>query len=186
MKRSRFTDSQIITILKQAEAGAPVPELCREHGISSASFYKWRSKFGGMDATLMSRLKELEEENRRLKKMYVEERLRPKLLRKQWQKSGEAIRPEADGAVCGRTPGAQYPSGLSALCRQRLLLPLLALTESEKSDNCRLAGLYHRQPVKLGLWPVLSVSAQRKRLRLEPQKNLPDLLRTVVEYADKT
>ncbi len=68
MKKSRFTDSQILTILKQAEAGAPVPELCREHGISSASFYKWRAKYGRMDASLMTRLKELEEENRRLKK----------------------------------------------------------------------------------------------------------------------
>ncbi len=68
MKKSRFTDSQILTILKQAEAGAPVPELCREHGISSARFYKWRAKYGGMDASLMTRLKEREEENRRLKK----------------------------------------------------------------------------------------------------------------------
>ena len=54
MKRSRFTDSQIIAILKQAEAGTPVPELCREHGISSASFYKWRSKFGGKALPLFS------------------------------------------------------------------------------------------------------------------------------------
>ncbi len=76
MKTSRFTESQIIAILKQAEAGAPVPELCREHGMSSATFYKWRSKFGGMDASLMARMKELEEENRRLKKMYAEERLK--------------------------------------------------------------------------------------------------------------
>ncbi len=53
MKTSRFSDSQIISILKQAEAGSPVPELCREHGISSATFYKWRAKFGGMDASLM-------------------------------------------------------------------------------------------------------------------------------------
>ena len=60
MKTSRFTDSQIIAILKQAEAGTPVPELCREHGISKATFYKWRSKFGGMDASLMARMKELE------------------------------------------------------------------------------------------------------------------------------
>lgn len=69
MKRSRLTDSQIIAILKQAEGGSPVPELCREHGISNATFYKWRSKFGGMDASLMARMKELEDENRRLKKM---------------------------------------------------------------------------------------------------------------------
>ena len=75
MKKSRFTDSQIIAILNQAEAGTPVPDLCREHGMSSASFYKWRSKYGGMDASLMTKLKELEEENRRLKKMYAEERL---------------------------------------------------------------------------------------------------------------
>ncbi|WP_186032330.1 transposase, partial [Burkholderia gladioli] len=59
MKTSRFTESQIIGILKQAEAGTPVPELCREHGMSSASFYKWRSKYGGMDAALMTRMKEL-------------------------------------------------------------------------------------------------------------------------------
>ena len=81
MKKSRFTDSQIIAVLKQAEAGTPVPELCREHGISSATFYKWRSKFGGMDASLMSQLKELQDENRRLKKMYAEAQLSADLLK---------------------------------------------------------------------------------------------------------
>jgi len=100
MKRSRFTDSQIIAILKRAEAGTSVPELCREHGISSASFYKWRSKFGGMDAVLMSRLKKLEEENRRLKKVYAEERLKSKIIQEVMAKSGEAVRPEADGTAC--------------------------------------------------------------------------------------
>jgi putative transposase len=54
MKKSRFSDSQILAILKQAEAGTPVPELCREHGMSSATFYKWRAKYGGMDASLMA------------------------------------------------------------------------------------------------------------------------------------
>ena len=73
MKTSRFSDSQILGILKQAKAGTPVPVLCREHGISAATFYKWRSKFGGMDAaSMVARLKELEDENRRLKKMYAE------------------------------------------------------------------------------------------------------------------
>ena len=80
MKTSRFSDAQIIAILNQAEAGSPVPELCREHGISSATFYKWRAKFGGMDASLIARLKDLEEENRRLKKMYAEERLKADIL----------------------------------------------------------------------------------------------------------
>lgn len=81
MKKSRFTDSQILAILKQAEAGSPVPELCREYGISSATFYKWRSKFGGMDASLMARMKDLEDENRRLKKLYVEAQLSTDLLK---------------------------------------------------------------------------------------------------------
>lgn len=80
MKTSKFTDSQIMAILKQAEAGTPVPELCREHGMSSATFYKWRAKFGGMDASLMARLKELEAENARLKKVYAEERLKAEII----------------------------------------------------------------------------------------------------------
>ena len=79
MKRSRFTDSQILAILKQNETGTPVSELCREHGMSDATFYKWRAKFGGMDASLMKRMKELEEENRRLKKMYAEEKLKSEI-----------------------------------------------------------------------------------------------------------
>jgi putative transposase len=80
MKKSRYSDSQIINILNQAEAGTPVAELCREHGMSDATFYKWRAKFGGMDVSMMVRLKELEEENRRLKKMYAEERLKAEIL----------------------------------------------------------------------------------------------------------
>jgi putative transposase len=80
MKKSRYSDSQIINILKQAEAGTPVTELCREHGMSDATFYKWRAKFGGMDASLMARLKQLETENRRLKKMYADERLKAEII----------------------------------------------------------------------------------------------------------
>jgi putative transposase len=79
MRKSRFSDSQILSILKQAEAGTPVPDLCREHGMSSATFYKWRSKYGGMDSSMIARLKELEEENRRLKKMYAEERIKAEI-----------------------------------------------------------------------------------------------------------
>ena len=86
MKKSRFTDSQIIDALKRAEAGLAVPELCRELGISAATFYKWRAKFGGMDASLMARLKELEDENRRLKKMYAEERLKAEIVQEALQK----------------------------------------------------------------------------------------------------
>ncbi len=88
MKKSRYSDSQILAILKQAEAGTPVPELCREHGMSNATFYKWRAKYGGMDASMMARLKELEDENRRLKKMYAESQMQADVLkeamRKKW------------------------------------------------------------------------------------------------------
>ena len=88
MKKSRFTDSQIMAALKRVEAGLPVPEICRELGISSATFYKWRARFGGMDVSLMARLKELEDENRRLKKMYAEEKLKAEIvqeaLTKKW------------------------------------------------------------------------------------------------------
>jgi putative transposase len=80
MKKSRFSDAQILSVLKQAESGIPVPQLCREHNISSATFYKWRSKYGGMDASLMAHMKELEEENRRLKKMYAEERIKNEIV----------------------------------------------------------------------------------------------------------
>lgn len=81
MKTSRFSDAQIIAILKQAQSGTPVPELCRQHTISSATFYKWRSKYGGMDASLISQLRELQDENRRLKKLYAEAQLSADLLK---------------------------------------------------------------------------------------------------------
>ncbi len=72
MKKSRFTDSQIAEALKRVEAGLAVPELCREMGISSATFYKWRAKYGGMDTSMMARLKEREVENARLKEISAE------------------------------------------------------------------------------------------------------------------
>jgi putative transposase len=81
MKKSRFTDPQIMGVLKQADGGMPVPELCREHGISSATFYKWRSKFGGMDASIMAEHKAMQDENRRLKKMYAELSMQNELLK---------------------------------------------------------------------------------------------------------
>jgi putative transposase len=69
MKTTRKSDSQIMQILSQVGSGVPVSELCREHGMSSATFYKWRAKYGGMDTLMITRLEELEAENARLKKM---------------------------------------------------------------------------------------------------------------------
>ena len=81
MKTARKSDSQIMQILSQAGSGVPVSELCREHGMSSATFYKWRAKYGGMDTSMIARLKELEAENSRLKKMYADERLKAMMER---------------------------------------------------------------------------------------------------------
>ena len=72
MKKSRFTDTQIVAILKQAEAGTKVQDLCREHGISNATYYQWKSKYGGLEASDLKRLKEMEAENSRLKRMYAD------------------------------------------------------------------------------------------------------------------
>ena len=79
MKKSRFTDSQIMSVLKQLEAGVTVAELSREHNVSTATLYQWRAKYGGMDTSMIKRLKELEAENTRLKKMYAEERLKAEI-----------------------------------------------------------------------------------------------------------
>ena len=81
MKNGRYSDAQINAILKQAEGGVPVSELCREHGMSRASFYKWRAKFGGMDASMISEMKDMAEENRRLKRMYAEMGMQNDLLK---------------------------------------------------------------------------------------------------------
>ena len=86
MKKPRFTESQIMRILKQAEEGVPLPGLCCEHGMSRASFYKWRAKYGGLDASQMSRMKELEAENARLKRMYAELHLQNDLIKEALQK----------------------------------------------------------------------------------------------------
>jgi putative transposase len=72
MKKSRFTESQIVSILKEADAGMKVEQICRKHGISNATYYNWKSKYGGMEASDVKRLKELEDENARLKKMFAD------------------------------------------------------------------------------------------------------------------
>lgn len=88
MKQKSYSERQIIGILKEAESGIPVPELCRKHGMGNSTFYKWRAKYGGMDASLLQRMKELESENNRLKKLYAESQLEADVirdaLRKKW------------------------------------------------------------------------------------------------------
>ena len=81
MKKSKYSESQIMKILKEAEAGVSVEDLMRQHGFSRASFYKWKAKYSGMDVSELKRLKELEEENRRLKQMYADLSLEHEVLK---------------------------------------------------------------------------------------------------------
>ena len=81
MRKSRFTEAQIMGILRQVEGGLALADVCREHAISSATFYKWRSKYGGMDASMISDMKVMEDENRRLKKMFSELSMQNELLK---------------------------------------------------------------------------------------------------------
>ena len=86
MKKSRFTETQIVKILKEVESGRLVKEVCREYGISEATYYNWKSKYGGMQASDIKRLKELEDENRRLKQMYADLCLDTRILKKKKEK----------------------------------------------------------------------------------------------------
>ena len=88
MKKSRFTETQIVSILKEAAAGIKVDTICRKHNISNATYYKWKSKYSGMDASDIKRLKDLEAENSELKKMYAELSLENKALKGLFAKKG--------------------------------------------------------------------------------------------------
>jgi putative transposase len=88
MKRARFSEEQIIEVLKEAEGGAKVTELCRRHGISDATFYTWRSKYGGLEISEMRRLRQLEEENRRLKSIVADQALDIRALKDVLAKNG--------------------------------------------------------------------------------------------------
>jgi putative transposase len=95
MKKTRFTETQIVSILKQQEGGRSTKDLCREHGISEATFYNWKNKYGGMETSDVKRLKELEEENSRLKKMYADLALDNRILKDLFTKKGWAL-PQKD------------------------------------------------------------------------------------------
>jgi putative transposase len=119
MKRSRFTEEQIIGILKEHEAGVPVAELCRKHGVSNASLYKWKAKYGGMDVSEARKLKALEDENARLKKLLADTMLDNSALKDLLGKNGDARcrarcrRPSPDCVWDERAAGVPSPGMLS-------------------------------------------------------------------------
>jgi len=95
MKKTRFTETQIVSALKRQEGGIPTKELCRELGISEATFYNWKSKYGGMESSDVKRLKDLEEENSRLKKMYADLAMDNQILKDLFTKKGWALPPKS-------------------------------------------------------------------------------------------
>ncbi len=112
MKKSRYKETQIVKILKQAESGKLVKDVCREYGISDATYYNWKAKYGGMEASNVKRLKHLEEENRRLKQMYADLSLEHTILKDIVEKSCRARSTSGTGRLCKKTAWCQSSNGL--------------------------------------------------------------------------
>ena len=111
-------------VLKRADAGVKVPDLCREIGVYSATFYKWCAKFGGMDVTMMSRMEALEGENWRLKKMYLQEMLKAEIVAEAFEKSDKAISQTWDDQISGGATRDHGQACMRGLPDQPRLLPL--------------------------------------------------------------
>ncbi|WP_152603409.1 MULTISPECIES: IS3 family transposase [Burkholderia] len=191
MKKSRFTDSQIMDALKRVEAGLTVPDLCRELGISTATFYKWRSKYGGMDTSLIARMKELETENARLRKMYVEEKIKAEIVAEALAKKG--LRPScrremAMHAVSSRGVSIRLACeafGISQSCyryvgkrnaeNDEIANWLLRLTDNHRNWGFGLCFLYLRNVKGFG-WNhkrVYRIYCELElNLRIKPRKRL--------------
>ncbi|MGR3758994.1 IS3 family transposase [Roseobacteraceae bacterium NS-SX3] len=191
MKKTRFTEAQIMGILRQMENGVPVSELCREHGMSSATVYKWRAKYGGMDASLISEMKAMAEENRRLKRMYADVSMQNDLLKEALGK--KLIRPAQRRELAVKAVAMKGVSialacrafGVSETCyryspklneeNEQIADLLLGLTTARKTWGFGLSFLYLRN--------VQGYSWNHKRvyriyrelelnLRIKPRKRL--------------
>jgi len=122
MKKTRFTEIQIMGVLRQMEDGVPTAELCREHGMSSATLYKWRAKYGGMYASLISEMKAMAGENRRLKDMYADVSMQNDLLKEALEKNDPANSTPRVGRVSGGDERCQHRAGLSGVrCQSDVL-----------------------------------------------------------------
>ena len=112
MKRSRFTEEQIIAVLREQEVGVPTAEVCRKYGVSSATFYKWKAKFGGLDVSDAKRLRSLEDENGRLKRMLADAMLDNAALKDLWEKSGDTRRATGGSGVSAPSLRNERAAGL--------------------------------------------------------------------------
>lgn len=116
MKRSRFSEEQVIGILKEQESGSATAEVCRRHGISSATFYKWKAKFGGLEISDARRLRALEEENVRLKRLLADAMLDNAILKDVAGKNGDARREAGGGGSCLCRARSEPASGVRCAC----------------------------------------------------------------------
>jgi putative transposase len=191
MKKSRYSEAQIVSILKEAENGVPVPELCRTHGMSSAAFYQWRSKFGGLDASMISEMKQLQAENARLKRMYADIAMQNELIKEALAK--KVARPSQRREMAVYAIASQGVSiamacrafGLSQRCFRypRILGSenaeiadwLLALTNARRNWGFGLCFLYLRNVKGFG-WNhkrVYRIHCELElNLRIKPKKRL--------------
>ena len=124
MARKRYTEEQIIGVLHEAEAGAKTSELCRKHGVSEATFYKWKAKYAGLTVSELKRLRSLEDENRRLKQIVAQQALDSWALKEFWQKTSEVQGEEDGGVIRRRESWAEREKGLSANRGLTLGLPV--------------------------------------------------------------
>lgn len=118
MNKTRFTETQIMVVLRQMEDGVPAAELCREDGMSSATLYKWRARYGGMDASLISEMKAMAEENRRLKRMYADVSMQNDLLKEALGRNDTASSTPGVGRESGGEEGRQRCAGVPGVRRQ--------------------------------------------------------------------
>ncbi len=164
MKKSRFSEEQIIGILKQAENGRPVAELVREHGITETTFYRWRRKFGGMEVSDARRLKELEEENRKLKRMVADQALDIVALKDVFTKSGEAAGQESGGSPCAGGARPQRTPRLWADRDREIQSSLRSPTEGRRGA-ARAAHRARSEVATCGIPRPVSASTPRRRRR---------------------
>src|SRR4051794_7156250 len=136
MKRARFTEEQIIGVLREHEAGAKTAELARKHGVSEATLYNWKSKFGGMDVSEAKRLRQLEDENAKLKKLLAEQMLDAAALRELLSKNGRARRQARSCRASAGRIGTVRTAGLHHRQRRPQDDPLSV----EPAARCRTAG----------------------------------------------